>query len=286
MSHYWRHPVVPHIEIRNVEDGRTFTHGRHSHTTFSIGAIMTGQSTYLHGHSSRPIASGSVVIINPGVVHACNPLHDQPWGYRMFYVDTNWLGSLQQQTGIDAGGGFVPFEENYSNDSTLFAELDTLYCTLTGINTTPENMQDATQDFFQRLVARLTPTSSHDASSQRKVSDAADFIREHCIQSLSVEEIAAAVQLSQSYLIRTFKAHYGLTPHAFLINCRLQLARDCLRRGDDIAQVAAHVGFADQAHLQRLFKRTLAATPGQYRGLVTLSTDKRRNPPAMRPCPD
>ena len=285
MSRYWRHHAVPYIEVRNVEDGRTFTHGRHSHTTFSIGAIMTGHSTYLHGHSCRPIASGSVVIISPGVVHACNPLHDQPWGYRMFYVDAAWLGSLQGRSGIDVAG-FVPFEENYSTDPNLFADLDRLYCTLTGIDTTPETLQAATLDFFQRLVARLTPASNHDTSGLRKVADAADFIREHCMHPLCLDEIAAAVQLSQSYLIRTFKAHYGLTPHAFLIDCRLQLARDCLRRGDDIAQVAAQVGFADQAHLQRLFKRTLAATPGQYRGLITQATNKRRNLRALRPCPD
>ena len=46
MSHYWRHPAVPHIEIRNVEDGRTFSHGNHPHATFSIGAIMAGESSY------------------------------------------------------------------------------------------------------------------------------------------------------------------------------------------------------------------------------------------------
>ena len=72
MPHYWRHSAVPPIEIRNVEDDRTFSHASHAHATFSIGAIMAGQSV-------RHISAGSVVLMNPGVVHACNPLQGQPW---------------------------------------------------------------------------------------------------------------------------------------------------------------------------------------------------------------
>lgn len=283
MSHYWRHVAVPHIEIRNVEDGRTFTHGSHSHATFSIGAIMAGQSIYLNGHSTRHISAGSVVMMNPGAVHACNPLHDQPWAYRMFYVDADWLASVQRQAGIDANDGFMPFAENYSTDSTVFAELDSLYGVLTDSDAPAENMQAAALNFFLRLVARLQTAKDQKAQAPHKMSQAADFIRERCTQALRLEEIAAEVQLSPSYLIRAFNAYYGLTPHGYLIDCRLQLARDGLRRGDAIAQVAAQSGFADQAHLQRLFKRTLATTPGQYRGPITPATSTQRNPPARRP---
>jgi len=67
-------------------------------------------------------------------------------------------------------------------------------------------------------------------------------------------------------LSRAFKRHYGMTPHAFLINRRIQFARRQLREGKLIADVALESGFADQAHFQRAFKQHLAATPGQYRG--------------------
>jgi AraC-like DNA-binding protein len=83
---------------------------------------------------------------------------------------------------------------------------------------------------------------------------------------LKLEDICEAAQLSPSYLIRAFKQHYGMTPHAFLINRRIQFAQDQLRNGKQIADVALQAGFADQAHFQRAFKQHLAATPGQYRG--------------------
>ena len=56
-----------------------------------------------------------------------------------------------------------------------------------------------------------------------------------------------------------------MTPHAYQVNCRIEFSRAQLRKGVPIAAVAAEAGFADQAHLQRTFKRIVAATPGQYR---------------------
>ncbi len=283
MSHYWRHAAVPHLEIRNVEDGRRFSHARHSHSTFSIGAITQGQSTYINGDSSRLIGAGSVVLMNPGAVHACNPVHEQPWAYRMFYVDAQWLAALQQQQRSGTQKSFVPFAQIHSADVSLFEDLDDLYHTLTADECAPSIMQGAALRFFQRLIARLQPASKNVRCEPHKMAQAAAFIREHCASELRLEDIASAVQLSPSYLIRAFKACHGLTPHGYLIDCRLQLARDHLRQGEGIAQVAARVGFADQAHLQRLFKRALATTPGQYRGLPTQAADTRRNPRAARP---
>lgn len=265
MPHYWRHPAVPHIEIRNVEDGRAFAHGRHTHATFSIGAIMEGGCLYLNGHTTRAVSAGSVVLMNPGAVHACNPLQSQEWAYRMFYVDTPWLASVQQHIASGTPTGFFPVVENYSTDPALFNGLDSMYNALVANSATPASMQAATLGFFRTLLTTLR-WGSEARSELDKVAQAAEFIREHCTQPLTLEAISAHVQLSASYLIRAFKARSGLTPHGYLIDCRLQLAREGLRRGEAIAEVAAQAGFADQAHLQRLFKRTLAATPGQYRG--------------------
>jgi AraC-like DNA-binding protein len=99
----------------------------------------------------------------------------------------------------------------------------------------------------------------------RSIARAADFIRDNYKQLLKPKDICSAAGLSVSYLIRAFKDEYGMTPHAYLVNCRIEFARSQLRKGRSIAAVALESGFADQAHLQRAFKRFVAATPGQYR---------------------
>ncbi len=98
-----------------------------------------------------------------------------------------------------------------------------------------------------------------------RLAAAAAFIRAHRSDPLSLEDICAACGLSRSYLIRAFRQRFGLTPHGYLLDQRVQLARAQLRQGRAIAEVAQEAGFADQAHLQRAFKQHLAATPGHYR---------------------
>ena len=66
-------------------------------------------------------------------------------------------------------------------------------------------------------------------------------------------------------LSRAFKEAFGLPPHAYLIQLRLARARQLLGRGLAPAQVAADLGFADQSHLGRWFRRAYGVTPAYYR---------------------
>ena len=56
----------------------------------------------------------------------------------------------------------------------------------------------------------------------------------------------------------------GMTPHAYLVQRRLALARSLLAGGQSIAEAATAAGFADQAHLTRVFRRCLGYTPAAY----------------------
>ena len=57
-----------------------------------------------------------------------------------------------------------------------------------------------------------------------------------------------------------------MTPHAWQLNLRINLARNLMHKGDSIVNVANHLGFADQAHFQRVFKAYTGVTPGSFRG--------------------
>lgn len=263
---FWRNDALPFIEARGIADGREVCYSRHSHAHFSIGAITAGRSTYVHEQSSFEVAAGTVVLMNPGDVHACNPIDDQPWSYLMLYVETPWLTDLQHQLGFSAELEFRRFSDTHLNDARLFRDLNALYGVLVDEQQDVLRKQSAAVVFFSELQLRLNPIEQPLREPNFKLERAADFIRQHCTDLLSLDDICAAAELSPSYLIRAFKQHYGMTPHAFVVNQRIQFARECLRRGQLIADVALEAGFADQAHFQRAFKQHLAATPGQYRG--------------------
>ncbi|VVD90823.1 AraC family transcriptional regulator [Pandoraea aquatica] len=264
-STFWRDPALPFLEAREVLDGRRVCYALHSHETFSIGAVTGGRSTYLNGHARETVGRGSVVVMNPDAVHACNPIGDEAWAYRMLFVDTAWLRDLQRELGFAHGQDLHLFDPMSSTDVVLYDGLNRLYDVCTDASRDRLERESVVQQFFIDVHERLNPAPKPMRDDSHKLHAAADFIRAHCCEALTLAQISEAAGLSASYLTRAFRAQFGLTPHAFLMNQRIQYARARLRRGHAIAEVALDAGFADQAHFQRTFKQFLAATPGHYR---------------------
>lgn len=254
-SYFWRDPALAFIEARCVSDGRKVCYARHSHEGFSIGAITAGRSTYFDGQRWHEVEQGTLVMMNPGVVHACNPIADQPWSYLMLYLDMPWLRGL----------GFEPLAQTLSTSADLYRQLTGLYRQLIDVQLDSAHKRAAAEGFFRALGNQVEAGEVLAGQGNERLQRAAQFIREHCTEALKLEQIGAVAGLSTSYLIRAFKQHYGLTPHGYLLDHRVRYARAQLRRGRLIAEVAHEAGFADQAHLQRAFKQHLAATPGHYR---------------------
>ncbi len=265
---FWRDDALPFIEVRAIADGRKVRYGRHAHSTFSIGSILGGRSTYLNGDTLEHIHAGAVVVINAQVVHACNPADDEAWTYRMFHIDVDWLARLQRTLGFGEQEGFRPFEQTLSWDADLFDGLNALYDLMVDPQVDAWRKESAATQYFTLLQQTLNPAPDGDASRapDERIVRAAKFIDDNYTRALKLEDICAAAELSPSHLIRAFREQYGFTPHAYLINRRIEFSRAQLRRGHAIADVAAEAGFADQAHLQRTFRQFVAATPGQYRG--------------------
>ena len=77
-------------------------------------------------------------------------------------------------------------------------------------------------------------------------------------------EFAQQAGMSQFKLLRGFKRMYGLPPHAYELNMRVERARQMLRAGHTAAEAAAANDFTDQSHFSRHFRRMWGMTPGQY----------------------
>jgi AraC-like DNA-binding protein len=167
--------------------------------------------------------------------------------------------------GVGGSDHFQPFSTVVSQRRDLYAGLNRLYTLLTDPEAEPLEKHGAALEFMTVVHDALSPLDCPTEPAHPGLLRAVEFIRDNYTRSLKLEEICSAANLSPSYLIRAFKQEYGLTPHAYLINCRIEFSRSQLRRGRPIADVALAAGFADQAHLQRSFKKLVAATPGQYR---------------------
>ena len=269
---FWHDPALPFLEARAVQDGRHVCYDKHSHAHFSIGAITGGHSHYLNQRSLQEVGPGSLVLMNPEEVHACNPIADQPWSYLMFYLDTDWLRSQQEEAGL--GSEFRPFDMTASRDPLLYQGLQHLHHQLVQAPD-PLAREVACHLFSRQLLARLTPARWDDRPPQH-LQRAAELMQDDSASPLSLSQLSAVAGLTPSHFVRAFSQHYGMTPHAYLLDQRIRHARTLLKQGQPLAEVALASGFADQAHFQRQFKRRVAATPGQYRTQLARQAERTR----------
>jgi AraC family transcriptional regulator len=94
-----------------------------------------------------------------------------------------------------------------------------------------------------------------------------EYIEEYLDGCPSLEQLAAVARLSAYHFARQFKAATGLPPHQYVIQRRIERAKQLLQGGAalSLAEVALRAGFSDQSQLSRHFKRLVGVTPGRFR---------------------
>ena len=94
---------------------------------------------------------------------------------------------------------------------------------------------------------------------------AIEFVHANLAEDISLDSLAAAAGLSPFHFARLFKRSTGLSPHQYVLRCRVERARGLLMRSESsIAEVAVEVGFCDQSHLAAHFKRVYGVSPKAF----------------------
>ena len=102
--------------------------------------------------------------------------------------------------------------------------------------------------------------------SKYQLRRAIDYIQAHLTENIPLEATAREVGISHFYFCRLFKQSTGITPHQYLIKCRIDRAKVLLKeRKLSISDVAFEVGFSNQSHFTKHFKRLTGTTPKVYR---------------------
>ena len=271
-SQFIRVPYLPSIELRFSHYSQDAFH-RHIHEAYAVGVITQGRTCFsLFYPEVREILAGpqSVVLINPGQVHACNPQPGSGFSYYMLYLGRSFLHEV-------GSGLSISFPESFCFQTPLVKN-PTLYADLLHICHSIFNRADRleVESGLYSTIARLMfeygaagAQPDEPAPSEAALQKSRDFLQANPVVDVSLRELASLSGLSPYYFVRAFRSQYGLPPHEFQLQQRIQLARRLLASGMSIAEVAAEAGFADQSHFTRKFKTLVGATPGQYqRGLL------------------
>lgn len=259
---FWRDPALPFFEGRRAV-GSVSCYAPHTHPTFSIGIVDAGYSLFSLPQRQTRIQPGDVVLIAAAEVHSCNPEARQSWGYRMFHLDQDWLLGLLQESGIAA----LPASQGLrsARACVLMDEISAVMEAGADALQKETVLISALCELFAQCGAELDLDHGRDTPDLQAVRD---HLQHHCCDKIALDTLAQLAGIGRYQLIRQFRAQFGMTPHALQLDMRINLARDFLRRGVALAEVAYRTGFADQSHFHRIFKSRVAATPAQYQLLV------------------
>jgi len=267
----FKDPHLPFAECRHtLNSGRHYR--PHRHATLSIGAITEGAVSFTSNGRQSHLIPGTLIVINPEVTHACNPIEGEARSYHMLYLDTAWCRGVQSALwGTDEP--FAPLEDTLIKCRNLYEEYLEVCETLLDTDMDYLSKEEQLQSFVERLFGLhrtpSTPSLSAQIPDHAQIKTAQTFMRKHLSQNLTIAQIADAARISPAHFARSFKNATGITPHDYLQNLRIERARELLATGMPIAQIALETGFCDQSHLNRVFTPIAACTPGEYRlGLV------------------
>lgn len=236
---------------------------RHFHEEFAIGVIDGGCQAFVYDRSRRlDMPQGTVALIAPGMIHLGWPGSEEGWRYRMLYPAEDVV--RETATDIFGSSTLATFDRPVVEDPLLYARLLRLHTAsespdVDALEIGALYLEVVGHAFAQHAGRRLPANTAIHDRGMRAVREA---IATCYAETLTLADLAARAGLSKFHLLRQFKLTHGLPPHAYLRQIRVQRARALILAGATLAGAAMAVGFADQAHMTRAFRRSLGYTPG------------------------
>ncbi len=263
-TRFWESPALAGVELlqaRYIEQ----RFSPHVHEGFVFTVIEGGAQRFRHRGAEHLAPVGSMVLINPDEVHTGSKAHDQGWWYRGFYPAPAQVDGVLEELGLGRSGA-PSFAMSVLQDVDLHQAFGQLHRLLES-DASALQQQTAWRETLLLLFQRhaRVPQAPAPGQEPRAVSQAKELLAASLADPPSLEQLAAAVNLSPFHFARVFRRATGLPPHAWLQQRRLEQARALLRQGCTPLNVAVQLGFADQSHLSRQFKQAYGVAPGEYR---------------------
>jgi AraC-like DNA-binding protein len=251
----WR-PAVP--GLTEVFHARFTDHvyPPHTHDAWTLLLVDSGAVRYdldRHAHGASPAA---VTLLPPGVPHDGRSRFPGGFRKRVLYLEPATLGELRIGPAVDRPaladpvlrdrvsrlhGALAPQPEGLEAESRLAFVLERL------------------RGHLDRAVVPAGAVRDDPLADRLR-----DLLDARLADGVLLTATAARWGVHPTHLVRAFTRRHGLPPHRYLTGRRVDRARRLLLDGLPPAEVAAAVGFSDQAHLTRHFRRVLGTTPAAY----------------------
>ncbi|MBH3431195.1 AraC family transcriptional regulator [Pseudomonas alkylphenolica] len=248
------HPGVRLIDARYQK----FSFPRHFHLEYHIGLIVAGQQRYAAGGQHQLAGAGDILLMAPEHVHDGASASEQGYGIRILTLDPAWLAEVSRD--LSDGRQGLP---TLNAAQLRHPELQQL---LNGLHQQHDPLAFEshlweTMALLLGLGSTLSVNEHSNGFDPQRWRQLRDWLESRLDQPPSLEEMAAFVDLSPWQILRRFRNHCGLPPQQWLTQLRLERALPRVLAGQPLSAIALDLGFYDQAHFSRLFRRTYGAPP-------------------------
>ncbi|MBW4422613.1 MAG: AraC family transcriptional regulator [Myxacorys californica WJT36-NPBG1] len=234
----------------------------HSEQLVQVERVLDGR------RQREQLGDGNIVIVPATVAHQVS--WNQENTFTLLFLEPNHLAQVAHETVNSDRVELIP----------QFSSLDPLIDQLgQALRSEMESQGSGSRLFVDSLTTALSihllrhytvrqqPLQTHSGGlPHRKLQQAINYIQAYLAQDLSLEEIASTVEMSRYYFARLFKQSMGISPYQYVLQQRVEQAKALLRSSSlSIAEIAHHVGFADQSQLTVQFRKFTGTTPLDYR---------------------
>lgn len=224
-----------------VLDNSSLSFDNHNHISiYAVGLILAGSVVLKKKNAAYQLNPDDLFIIPPYLVHSLVPCSDQ------YSIVTLCIGTEFLDT------------NNLEDGSTLFSGLaDRLVCDGL-LNHLYVNAFSAALELVYDMYENLDHVYS------KIISETKSLIEAQPEESITLDALSQKIFVSKYYLIREFKKTIGLSPHRFQIQNRIRKAQHLLQNGSTVTETALAMGFYDQSHFIKYFKKIVGITPTEY----------------------
>jgi AraC-like DNA-binding protein len=230
----------------------------HCHDEFMIEAVETGVEKFRHKGATHYASRGQLVVINPDEVHDGRAGSDEVWGYRALYPSVALLHKLAREAELTIAE--VGFQHALLSDAPLIEKFQKAH-QIAETSVDRLEQESVVVEFLSDMLARLSPKKQSYGREHKAVQQIKDYLGDYATHTVSLEELRSVTGLSGHHLLKVFKQHTGLSPHQYQTQLRIRLAYQKVLSGTVSKDIATEVGFFDQSHFIKVFKRYYGTTP-------------------------
>ncbi|WP_423605272.1 helix-turn-helix domain-containing protein [Sphingomonas sp. MS122] len=241
---------------------------RHLHADFRFGVSAGCHFKARYRDKDHVAEPGRIQIAQPGEVSACNFAPGDTLLLRIVSIPAGQVARLCADLSRDASG-LPHFDDHIAGNKAIADRFIASHAALMHTDSALESSAILC-DLLELLIGRFASRAAKlpGAEAPRAVRRARDYIEAHLDRNPSLAELAELAGLSPFHLNRSFRCAFGLPPHAYQNHRRIERAKLLLAAGHPGDEVAHDLGFADQSHFIRQFKKQLGLTPQLYRESV------------------